>query len=91
VDWTVVRYVMGAVAAVFAGLLFALPGMRVAQGQLPLGRALAFWLGGAGFTALALAAFAFRGAAAQQAVLIGVIAVVAGNLWQRRQSADWGD
>lgn len=90
-DWTIIRYLMGGVAVVFAGLLILLPAMRVAQSRLPVDRALAFWLSGAGFISLALAAFMLSGGAAQQAVLIGVIAVVAGNLWQRSVSRDWGD
>lgn len=75
---------LGVIAAVFAIALLGLPTLRVAQGRLAARHAAGLWISGGGFLLLALAAFALEGAAAQTAVLVGVIAAVAGNVIQRR-------
>ena len=78
---------LGVIAAVFALALLVLPTVRVLQGRLAPRFAAGLWIAGSGFLLLALAAFALRGDAAQLAVLVGVIAAVAGNVIQRRTGA----
>jgi multidrug transporter EmrE-like cation transporter len=85
-DWTHLRPVLGAAAALFGIMLLALPLLRIAQRRLTLNEATGLLLAGIGFLILAAAAFVFTGEQAQRAVVTGVILVVAGNLLQRRLS-----
>lgn len=83
-DWSHLRTVLGAAAALFGIMLLALPLLRIAQRRLTFNAATGLLLAGTGFVILAVAAFLLTGEQAQRAVVGGVILVVAGNLLQRR-------
>lgn len=83
-DWTDLRPVLGAAAALFGVMLLALPLLRITQQRLTFNDATGLLLAGIGFVILAAAAFLFTGEQAQRAVVSGVVLVVAGNLLQRR-------
>lgn len=78
---------LGVLAAVFALALLVLPTLRVLQGRLAPRFAVGLWISGGGFLLLTLAAFVLEGDAAQLAVLVGVVAAIAGNVVQRRIGA----
>jgi hypothetical protein len=72
--------VLGAMAAVFALMLLALPLWRFAQGRLSFRDSVGFWIAGAGFAVLATAAFTGEAAVAQQMVVVGVVLAAAGSV-----------
>ncbi len=72
--------VLGALAGVFAFMLLVLPLWRFAQGRLSFRDSVGFWIAGAGFGVLAVAAFSGEPAVAQQMVVIGVVLAAAGSV-----------
>ena len=80
-----IRFILGALALLFAVLLIILPGIRVAQGHLPPRRAIGLWISGAGFSFLAAAALALEGGGeVESAIFIGVVLAFVGSLVQGR-------
>ena len=76
---------LGALAALFALALLALPAWRVLQGRLSVRHATGLWIAGPGFAVLAAAALATEGTGP---VLLGVALAVLGNIVQRRNTRD---
>lgn len=77
---SLIRVILGVVAAVFALMLLALPLWRFAQGRLSFRDSVGFWIAGAGFAVLATAAFSGEAAVAQQMVVVGVVLAAAGSV-----------
>jgi len=75
--------VAGGFAAVLGFLLLTLPTLRVLQGTLPAGKAVGLWISGVGFGLLAGAAFLLTGPSSANAILLGVVLAVLGNVVQR--------
>jgi hypothetical protein len=83
-SWETVRLLLGALAALFGGMLIVLPALRITQGRLATDDVAGLLMAGVGFLILAAAALLASGVEAQRAVVMGVFIIVAGNIWQRR-------
>lgn len=81
--WNVLRMILGGLAGVFAVLLLGLPLWRFSQGRLPFVDAVGFWIAGAGFAVLAVAAVTGESDVAQQLVMVGVVLAAAGSVVQQ--------
>jgi drug/metabolite transporter (DMT)-like permease len=79
---------LAALAGLFALALLTLPTWRVLQGRLPVRQALGLWISGLGFALLAAAGLLLEDGAARAAVMAGVLAAVAGNIVQRRNTRE---
>jgi hypothetical protein len=82
-EWITIRVLLGAAALVFGVLLLVLPGLRIQQRRLTIDDVAGLLIAGVGFLLLAAAALLARDVQAQQAIVMGVFMIVAGNIWQR--------